>query len=354
MAYGQFLGYDKGEEGTPVINEDEAQIVRLIFKLCIEGKTPSAIAKYLGNHGIPSPAGKEKWQVATVRSILTQEKYKGHALLQKTLTVDFLSKKKKVNEGEAPQYYVTDSHPAIISPEEWDAVQAELERRASIGRPIGCGSPFSTKLVCGSCGGWYGKKVWGSYKEDKSRRREIWQCNDKYAHLGKLAKGCKTPTLTEDEIKTRFLAIWNSMAGNRNELIADCRTAKVLVCDCKALVTEIAELEREVEVTTALSRKAIFENARQAQDQGKFNERNSGYLARIQAANERIAELNSEKGRCHHKARILESFIKNLEASPVALTEFDDALWATTIDRVVIRLDGTLTFCFLNGSKIEG
>jgi hypothetical protein len=163
--------------------------------------------KYLSTHGIPSPAGKEKWQVATVQSILRQEKYKGHALLQKTLTVDFLSKKKKINEGEAPQYYVTDSHPAIISPDEFDAVQAELERRSSIGRPMGCKSPFATRLVCGSCGGWYGKKVWGSYKDDKTYRRYIWQCNDKYTHLNKQGKGCKTPTLYEDEIKAQFLAV---------------------------------------------------------------------------------------------------------------------------------------------------
>ncbi|MDR1805587.1 MAG: recombinase family protein [Clostridium sp.] len=354
MAYGQFLGYDKGEDGTPAINEDEAQIVRLIFKLCIEGKTPSAIAKYLTSHGIPSPAGKETWQVATVRSILVQEKYKGHALLQKTLTVDFLSKKTKVNEGEAPQYYVTDSHPAIISPDEFDAVQAELERRNSIGRPLSCKSPFATHLVCGACGGWYGKKVWGSYKEDKTYRREIWQCNDKYSRLGKPAKGCKTPSLTEDEIKLRFLAVWNGMTENCEHLIADCRAAKELLCDCKAINSEIAELEREVEVTTELSRKAIFENARTAQNQNEFNQRNNGYLERQRVATERIATLEAERKAKRHKARILENFIKNLEASESALTEFDETLWATTIDRVIVGLDGTLTFRFLDGSEYVG
>ncbi|MDR2513627.1 MAG: head-tail connector protein, partial [Christensenellaceae bacterium] len=84
-------------------------------------------------------------------------------------------------------------------------------------------SPFATHIVCGACGGWYGKKVWGSYKEDKTYRREIWQCNDKYSRLGKPAKGCKTPTLTEDDIKERFLAVWNGMTENRENLIADCR-----------------------------------------------------------------------------------------------------------------------------------
>jgi len=83
MAYGQFLGYEKGEDGKPAINETEAQIVRLIYKLFIEGKTPSAIVKYLMSHGIPSPGGKERWQTTVVRSILENEKYAGNALLQK-------------------------------------------------------------------------------------------------------------------------------------------------------------------------------------------------------------------------------------------------------------------------------
>ena len=101
----------------------------------VDGKTPSAIAKQLASQGIPSPAGKRTWQVATITSILGNEKYKGDALLQKKLTVDFLTKKQKPNEGEVPQYYVQNSHPAIIEPDEFDAVQAEIERaRVLVGR----------------------------------------------------------------------------------------------------------------------------------------------------------------------------------------------------------------------------
>ena len=101
----------------------------------VDGKTPSAIAKQLASQGIPSPAGKRTWQVATITSILGNEKYKGDALLQKKLTVDFLTKKRKPNEGEVPQYYVQNSHPAIIEPDEFDAVQAEIERaRVLVGR----------------------------------------------------------------------------------------------------------------------------------------------------------------------------------------------------------------------------
>lgn len=133
MPYKQFLGYEKGEDGLPKIVESEAEIVRMIYHLFIEGKTSSTMAKYLSASGILSPGGKKKWQVRTVDSILTNEKYKGDALLQKRFTVDFLNKKIKDNEGEVPQYYVQNRHHAIIDPDEFDAVQVEIERRKKLG-----------------------------------------------------------------------------------------------------------------------------------------------------------------------------------------------------------------------------
>ena len=114
LPYKHFLGYDRGENGEPVINEEEAEIVRLIYRLFLEGKTPVMICKQLEEMQIPTPSGKPVWSKTTVTSILQNEKYKGDALLQKCFTVDFLSKKKKANKGEVPQYYVENSHPAII------------------------------------------------------------------------------------------------------------------------------------------------------------------------------------------------------------------------------------------------
>ena len=99
----RFLGYEKGEDGRPAIVEKEAAVVRLIYRLFLDGKTQAGICKYLEDLGIPSPGGKEKWSKTTVSSILQNEKYKGDALLQKSFTVDFLEKKLKVNEGEVPQ-----------------------------------------------------------------------------------------------------------------------------------------------------------------------------------------------------------------------------------------------------------
>ena len=162
LPYKKFLGYEKGADGLPQIIEDQAKTVRLIYKLFLEGKTPSAISRYLMNEKIPTPGGKVKWSVSTILSILQNEKYKGDAVLQKNYTVDFLTKKKKSNEGENPQYYDENSHPAIISPEVYDLVQHELKKRKQEKGYKTSASAFSGKIVCGECGSFYGSKVWHS------------------------------------------------------------------------------------------------------------------------------------------------------------------------------------------------
>lgn len=131
VPFNRFLGYDRGPDGNLVVNPEEAVTIRRIYSMFLQGMSPYGIATKLTADGIKSPGGKEKWNAGAVHSILTNEKYKGDALLQKSYTVDFLTKKKKINEGEIPQYYVEGNHEAIISPEVFEQVQRELERRKS-------------------------------------------------------------------------------------------------------------------------------------------------------------------------------------------------------------------------------
>lgn len=131
VPFNRFLGYDRGPDGNLVVNPEEAVTIRRIYSMFLQGMSPYGIATKLTADGIKSPGGKEKWNAGAVHSFLTNEKYKGDALLQKSYTVDFLTKKKKINEGEIPQYYVEGNHEAIISPEVFEQVQRELERRKS-------------------------------------------------------------------------------------------------------------------------------------------------------------------------------------------------------------------------------
>ena len=265
LPYKKFLGYERGEDGIPQIVEKDAKVVRLIYRLFLEGKTTSGIAAHLTKLKTPTPGGKEKWTTSTIKSILTNEKYKGDALLQKSYTVDFLTKKKKKNEGEVPQYYVENSHEAIISPEVFDLVQYEFEKRK--GRVQSSANCFSSKIVCGDCGSFYGSKIWHS--NDKYRKK-IWICNGKYksgspksretfwgekqlrsnanfankqnqiADDGetrrcnakfKNKEKCKTPHVTEEQIKEAFVKTVNSMIENKKQVIKD----------CKELILELAD-----------------------------------------------------------------------------------------------------------------
>jgi site-specific DNA recombinase len=256
------------------------------------------------------------------------------------------------NTGQVQQYYVEDSHPAIIEPDEFDAVQFEIERRKSLGRPTSTTSIFASRLVCADCGWHFGKKVWGSYKDDKAYRKEVWRCNDKYKRLDKPGNGCQTPHITEDDIKARFLHAFNKLMINRDGLIEDCRLAQGVLCNTTAIDTELAELRREIEVVTELSRKAIFENAHNAVNQTEWAERNNAYLDRHHKALERVDKLEATKRERLGKAKIIEGFIKDIESRPLAITEFDEKLWLTVIDTATVGRDGTMDFRFKNGSEV--
>lgn len=126
VPFKRFLGYDRGPDGNLVVNEEQAKIVRRIFGMFLTGMSPAMIAHTLTKEGIPTPGGKQNWYASCIRSILANEKYKGDALLQKVYTTDFLTKKKKKNNGEVPQYYV--SHMKS------EAILLSLEWRFSRGR----------------------------------------------------------------------------------------------------------------------------------------------------------------------------------------------------------------------------
>lgn len=202
VPFARFLGYDRGSDGSFVVNEKEAKIVRRIYEMFLDGETPYGIAKKLTEDGIPSPGGKEKWYRNTVTSILSNEKYKGDALLQKVFTVDYLTKRKKVNSGELPQYYVEGSHEPIISAEIYEKVQAEFDRRRYSGKKIRGSDLFSSRIICGECGEAY---IPGILHSTNKYQRVIWLCGRK--NSGK--NSCSPPRLIEAEIKLIFVTAVN-------------------------------------------------------------------------------------------------------------------------------------------------
>lgn len=222
-------------------------------------------------------------------------------------------------------------------------MQAEMERRKHLGRRCTCDSVFSTKIVCGDCGGFYGPKVWNS---NQPYRKVIWRCNEKY-HSD---KKCETPHVTEDELKRRFLIAFNTLTGNREELIENCRLAQKTLCDYEELEREIDVLRREQEAAAELARQAILENARLAL-RGADDQ---GYLQRYTSITEQLTGLEAQREMRRDKGRVLGQFVRDIRNQPLILDEFDEKLWTAIVDRVKVFADGRLQFFFKGGSEVDG
>ncbi len=345
MPYKRFLGYEKGENGLPVVVEEEANVVRLIYRLFLEGKSAAGICKCLEELGIPAPGGGSKWSKTTVDSILTNEKYQGNALLQKKFTVDFLQKKMKPNEGEVPQYYVEGSHPAIIEPDEWDHVQSEYARRKRLGRSYSGKSVLSAKLVCADCGGLYGSKVWHS---TDAYRRVVWHCNRKF----KDGQRCGTPTLGTEAIQAMFIRAYNQLMGNLPKIISDCETMRKSLMDFAALDAEIARQTEETEVVAGLVRAAVRENASTAQSQEEYMRKYESLRSRYEAATAELERLKAERDARQRQDKDIALFTRTLKKQPVVLDKWDDTIWTVMVEKGIVQRDGKITFVFYNGTEI--
>ena len=237
MPYGNFLGYNRGPDGKPVINPKQAEIVRRIYRQYLEGMSIPQIAASLDADGIPTPMRRAKWSHTT---ILTNEKYKGDALLQKRFTVDFLTKQRKANEGEVPQYYVTGSHPAIIDPETWELVRYELAKNTNQGRRE---RAFTGMVYCTHCGSAYGSKTWHS--TDKYLAI-VGQCNQKFA----VPHPKKMPVLRDSQLQTIFQTALGQLIDQRG--LIDWKLLQTVLTDTSELETQAAEQAAEIEIATKL------------------------------------------------------------------------------------------------------
>lgn len=345
VPFGRFLGYERGEDGNLVVNPEQAVTVKLIYKLFLEGHTPYKVAQILTERGIPTPGRKKVWGKACVESILTNEKYKGDALLQKVFTTDFLTKKKKKNEGEVPQYYVTGNHEAIIDPKIFEQVQAEMERRKNQkGRYSGVGI-FSSKIKCGECGNWYGSKTWHS--NDKYRGR-VFLCNHKY----KGEQVCKTPRLTEDDIKAVFVKAVNEYLTEKDELLANAVDILRIAGDITELEAQSDSLFAEMNALIEQTQNLIEENASVPMDQKVYAERYNRLVGEYDDKKEAFHKAQNAISDKKAREVQIKCFIERVWRMGSFITEFDSGLWSDLVDYITVFDKNNIKVTFRDGTEI--
>lgn len=209
-----FMGYDKDEKGKLIVNKEQAKIVKRIYKLFEEGYNCNQISNILKREGVKGTKA-DTWPSSAINAMLQNEKYCGDTLMQKTYTVDFLSKKKVKNHGEVDQYFMENSHEAIIPKDEWQAVQMEFERREAYRQEIGLyafgnnSSPFSGRFICSHCGKHYRRCGWSH------NGKKFWTCASKKS---KGSSACQADNIMEESIFTAFRVAWNGMVANKDKL----------------------------------------------------------------------------------------------------------------------------------------
>lgn len=222
-------------------------------------------------------------------SILTNEKYKGDALLQKSFTIDFLQHKVKKNNGEVQQYYVENSHEAIIPKNEWELVQFQMKKRKELGLSFSSKNSLSSKLVCECCGGFYGPKVWHS--NDKYRK-VIWQCNKKFKEK---EHRCDTPTLNEVAIKQMFIKAYNLMMEENTEVIKYTKDLIGELSNFDYLDDLINAQKLEVESIEEKVSKLVLGNATKVQNQEEYVKNYNSLVERYEEENNKLQELITER-----------------------------------------------------------
>jgi DNA invertase Pin-like site-specific DNA recombinase len=350
----RFLGYDKDENGELVINEKEAEIVRRIYSEYLQGKSYQGIANGLEKDAIITVTGNIKWWDSTVSGILTNEKYCGTLLQQKTVTVDYLSHKRVKNKGIDAQYRIEDNHEAIIPKEIFNNVQAEKERRALLKGNVkddrekySSKYPFSSKIVCGKCGAIFKRRHWNS---NNSSKKVVWQCK---TYITKGKKECDAKAVDEKVLQQAFVNVFNKLKSDKGNFIETLTKNIEKVLSKRAENTDLIDIENKINEAKEELKGLIKLQTKGQMDEEVYNEeyvRLSGELEKLRQGKSKIEQgnLNVEQ----YKLRVAE-IIRVINEQEGLLLEFDDNIFNALVEKIEILEPTHFVFVLKNGMRVE-
>lgn len=357
--YKHLYGYRKGADGRPEIIPEQAGVVRKIYDLFLSGTPIRGILEYLNANNIPNISGKSQWAKNAVNSILTNEKYCGDVLLQKTYIDDCINKKVKKNTGQLPMYLVQNHHEGIISRETFDAAQAELSRRNAGRSPSKKNAPtgrsrysskyaLSDRMYCGECGTRYQRCTW---RNRDGSKRIVWRCvsrvdyGNKYCH--------DSPTLDEEPLHRAILAAINSAVKDKDNIVYNLKSAmEKELAPAAGQQLSLSEIDSQLEQLNTEFSKVLAE-ASESGDQAAYSDRFRDIMqkqAALKAQRDEIQRMLAESGKA---AAYIEQCRQAAETAPTSISEWDEALIRQVVESVTVETCNEIIVALKSGASIH-
>lgn len=358
IQYKKLYAFEKGTDGNLRIIPEQAEVVRRIYRQYLSGMSLRMIKHELESEHIPNAAGGTTWTTTVLRSILTNEKYCGDVLLQKTFTSDCISRKVIKNTGQLPMYLIQDHHEAIVDRSTFQAAQTELARRTSAKSPSKKNAPtgkssyaskyaLSERLVCGECGTLYRRCTWAR----NGKKRVVWRCvsrldyGTKYCH--------NSPTLDEEPLQKAILTALNSAMSNKPALIQKITSAmESELAPTPGESMSLADIERRLEELNDQTRELVAEAARA--------ENASTFTAQLKAVMDEVTVLKAKRtliqeqrqGNAQAMQRVQDA-VTALETAPAKITEWNESLIRQLVDTVKVVSAEQIIVFLQGGAQIE-
>ena len=356
------LGYDyHPEDKTITVNEEEAEIVRYIFRRYTEGAGGSVIAHELENLGYKTKRGSTRWAETTVIGIIKNEKYKGDILMGKTFTLDPISKRRLDNFGEEDQFYIRDHHEPIISEEMFDKAQEILKRRAKP-RRLGTDGKrekfsrkyaFSCMLECGFCGGTLTRRSWHSGSQ---YNKVIWQCVTATKKGKKFCPDSKG--IAEETIEQAFIESYRLLCQNNKDVLDEfiARTEETLSGNNAS--KQLSKIEKDIAALEHKRAKLVDMRLEEIIDKETYEQKYFDLSSQIDQLQRQREDLQQSAETESTMKRRISEFRKTLEQNEV-LDTFDRYVFESIVEKVIVGgydEDGNkdpsmLTFIYKTGFK---
>ena len=356
--YKNFLGYRKGADSQPEIVPEEAAIVERIYEMFLAGQPVKVIAQTLQAEKIEIPGKNLSFSKNMIMNILRNEKYCGDCILQKTVTVDCISKTRKANQGEAPMYIVENNHPAIISREVFNRVQEELIRRQALRAKSDKTSITATGkyskyaltevLQCAECGSRYRRVTWTAH----GRKKIVWRC---ISRLDYGTKHCKDSITVEEE------ALHGAVVRALNRFHAEDESTYLTLM--KATIgeaiginggsEEIDLLTRRIDTLNKRMLDLVNETVAAGKDVESSEDEFKGISDQIEQLNRRIAAIQENVHKDGSRQARLEEIQSIIAKRGANETQYDDSIVRQMIECIKVHRNGRLTIIFGGGYEIE-